>query len=283
MQFVLLINLMDPLSQLFQTTGISASVFFTGSLCTTTTYPSNLAHGHLHLLRAGRLSVMASGHGDRVLDEPTVILFPRSINHQLVPLDAQGVDLVCGTVDLGLAVQSPLQRALPSVVVVPIARLPTIGTSLDLLFAETGQALAGRQAAVDRLIEYLLIQLLRELGRQGESRPGLLAGLSDARLSRVLTELHQNPTRNWTLEQLADLAVMSRARFAAHFLVVMGQTAMDYLTEWRITLAQKRLLQGQPVKSAAAAAGYQSTAAFIRVFNRRIGDSPAVWAASRRG
>lgn len=93
--------------------------------------------------------------------------------------------------------------------------------------------------------------------------------------------MHQDLARHWTLEQLADLAAMSRARFAAHFLAVMGQTAMDYLTDWRITLAQKWLLQGQPVKSAAAAVGYQSVAAFVRVFNRRIGNSPAAWAAKR--
>lgn len=273
---------MDALSHLFQTTGLSATVFFAGSLCNTTAYASNLAHGHLHLLRSGRLRLTAPGHADRVLDVPTVVLLPRSIDHRLVPIDPQGVDLVCGAIDLGLTAHSPLNRALPSVMTMPIERLPAIHASLQLLFDEAGQALAGRQAAIDRLVEYVLIQLLRELGRQGELSSGLLAGLSDARLSRVLTELHQDPARGWTLEQLAQLAAMSRARFAERFLAVMGQTAMNYLTEWRMTLAQKRLLQGQSVKAVAPAVGYRSATAFIRMFSRRVGEAPAAWAAKRR-
>ncbi len=273
---------MDALSQLFQVTGLSANLFFSGSLCSISAYPADLGHGHLHLLRAGQLRFTAPGHRDLLLKEPTVLLLPRSIKHQLMPLDKEGVDLVCGAIDLGLAESSPLHRALPDILALPIKRLPAVASALDLLFAETAQDLPGRQAALDRLLEFLLIQLLRVLQQQGELGSGLLAGLADARLAKPLTALHQNPTQGWTLAQLADLAAMSRARFAAHFLAVMGQTAMDYLTDWRITLAQKRLLQGQAVKTVAAAVGYQSSAAFIRAFSRRVGEAPAGWTARRR-
>lgn len=273
---------MDALSLLFQTTGLSASVFFTGALCNAAAYESNLDHGHLHVLRAGRLRLTAAGHSDRVLDQPSVILLPRSIEHALVPMDSAGADLVCGAIDLGLTAHSPLNRVLPAMMTIPIERLPAITASLQLLFNEVGHELAGRQAAVDRLVQYVLIQLLRELGREEGLSSGLLAGLSDDRLSRALTQMHQHPARPWTLQQLADLAIMSRARFAAHFLTLMGQTAMDYLTDWRMTLAQKCLLQGQSVKVVSANVGYQSTAAFIRVFNRRIGEPPAGWATKRR-
>lgn len=272
---------MDALSHLFQATGLSAKVFFTGALCSTSAYASNLEHGHLHVLRSGRLRLTARGHDDLVLDEPSVILLPRSIEHALIPMDEEGANLVCGAIDLGLSAHSPLGRALPPIVALPIERMPAIETSLDLLFCEVGEQRAGRQAAVDRLVEYVLIQLMRVLGSQGQTSPGLLAGLSDARLSRAISQMHEDPARTWTLQQLADRASMSRARFAAHFLDVMGQTAMDYLTDWRMTLAQKNLLQGQSVKVVAAAVGYQSPAAFMRVFGRRIGEPPAAWARSR--
>ena len=268
---------MDLLSHLFESTGLSAKLFFAGSLCQTTGYAAHLAHGHLHLLRAGPLRLVAPGHSECVLKEPTVLFLPRSLDHQLIPMSAQGVDLVCGAIDLGLTLHSPLQRSLPPIIAIPTARLPAINASLDLLFAETDQALPGRQAAVDRLVEYVLIQLLRELVHQGVLASGLLAGLADARLARALTALHKAPARDWTLEQLADIAAMSRSRFAAHFLQVMGQTAMDYLTDWRLTLAQKRLLQHQPVQSVAVAVGYQSAAAFTRVFHRKMGTAPAAW------
>jgi hypothetical protein len=46
---------------------------------------------------------------------------------------------------------------------------------------------------------------------------GLLSGLGDSKLSRVLIAIHEKPEHNWTLDRLASIAGMSRAKFAAHF------------------------------------------------------------------
>jgi AraC-like DNA-binding protein len=72
-------------------------------------------------------------------------------------------------------------------------------------------------------------------------------------------------------------AGMSRARFAEHFRKVVGQTPAEYLQYWRLTLARKQLLAGNALKQIAPAVGYQSVAAFHRVFRQRFGVSPKEW------
>ncbi|WP_240936119.1 helix-turn-helix domain-containing protein [Billgrantia bachuensis] len=70
---------------------------------------------------------------------------------------------------------------------------------------------------------------------------------------------------------------MSRASYAAHFRTVMGQTPAEYLLSWRISLAQKRLLQGRPIALIADEVGYESPSALARAFRRKTGNSPRDW------
>ena len=106
---------------------------------------------------------------------------------------------------------------------------------------------------------------------------GILLGLADARLARAITAIHKRPERTWSLEELAKLAGMSRARFAAHFRTVVGATPFDYLTDWRIDVAQGLLWRGEPLKLVAPCMGFQSSTAFSRAFSKRIGLSPTEW------
>jgi transcriptional regulator GlxA family with amidase domain len=103
---------------------------------------------------------------------------------------------------------------------------------------------------------------------------GVLAGLADPRLARALTAMHEAPGKPWSLEDLADAAGMSRTRFAERFRAVIGRTPIDYLTLWRMTVARQRLAKGKPVKSVAVEVGYDSAAAFSRVFSRIVGHPP---------
>ena len=72
---------------------------------------------------------------------------------------------------------------------------------------------------------------------------------------------------------------MSRARFALNFRARVGATPLDYLTDWRISVAQTLLRRGKPLKAVAPAVGYTSPVALTRVFTRRLGLSPAAWLA----
>jgi AraC-like DNA-binding protein len=106
---------------------------------------------------------------------------------------------------------------------------------------------------------------------------GIFAALADARLAHAVNAMHERPAHPWTLDELADLAGMSRARFAVNFREAVGITPLDYLTDWRMSIAQNLLKLGRPIKSVAAAVGYQSQAALARVFAKRVGHAPTDW------
>jgi AraC-like DNA-binding protein len=70
---------------------------------------------------------------------------------------------------------------------------------------------------------------------------------------------------------------MSRARFAARFRQVVGMTPFDYLTDWRLGVAQTMLRKGSSLKLIAAAVGYANPTALTRVFTHRLGMPPSEW------
>jgi transcriptional regulator GlxA family with amidase domain len=108
---------------------------------------------------------------------------------------------------------------------------------------------------------------------------GVLLGLSDPRLSKAIELMHKHPENSLSLEELAGRAGMSRARFAAHFHRVVGITPFDYLTNWRLAIAQTMLRKGNSLKLIATAVGYTNATALTRVFTQRIGTSPTEWLA----
>lgn len=126
---------------------------------------------------------------------------------------------------------------------------------LDALFTEAFDERSGCEAALNRLSEVVLVYLLRHAVEQGLLRSGVVAGLADACLAKALNAMHAEPARPWTLQGLADLSGMSRARFAAHFGAVVGEPAIEYLAGWRLSMAQGLLAQGRQVKSIADEVG----------------------------
>lgn len=262
---------MDPFAALFAHAAPTARTFYAGNLCETAQFAEC---GHLHLLKGGALTVSQSGEPDIVVVEPTLLFFPRGRAHRFTGAAEGGADLVCATVDLGGDAGNPIGEGLPELILLPLAAHPALAPVCDLLVAEGFAEGNGRQAALDRLFDYLLILIVRHVVKSGIVADGVLAGLADPRLAKALTAMHEKPRRSWTLDDLAHTAGMSRTRFAAHFRAVVGRTPIDYLTCWRMTLARQLLAKGKSVKSVAAQVGYESAAAFSRVFARITGDSP---------
>jgi transcriptional regulator GlxA family with amidase domain len=123
------------------------------------------------------------------------------------------------------------------------------------------------------------VLLLRVAIDQQLVKRGVLNGLGDARLSKAISAMHERPEQAWTLEELAQIAGMSRPRFAVHFREVVGATPFDYLTDWRIGVAQDLHRKSEPLKMVAPAVGYSGSTALSRVFSDRVGLSPMEWLA----
>ena len=256
-------------------------MFYSGRLCGISPNLDEQA-GYLHVLRKGTLTVTHPNARRLVLDTPSILFFPRPHLHQLHGPDQEGAQLVCATVEFGVGMLNPLIASFPEPFVVPLDALPELAPALELLFTEAASELPGRQTALDRLFEYVLVLLIRSALNARLVDSGVLLGLADERLSKAIEGMHKHPETAWSLEQLAQRAGMSRARFAAYFRQVVGMTPFDYLTHWRLGVAQTMLRKGNSLKLIASAVGYANATALTRVFTQRVGIPPSEWLARSR-
>ena len=272
----------DRLSGILERFRVRAELHHTGRLCGVEHFDACDGHGYLHVLRHGDLQV-SHPHAQELprtlhLHEPTLLLYPRPLTHRFEDPPAEGADLTCARLDFDGGACNPLARALPSLVVLPLARVSGLELSLELLFAEADQARCGQRLLADRIFEVVVIQLLRWLldhPQEAGVHPGFIAGLSDPRLARALVAIHDAPGQAWSLQRMAECAGMSRTAFAELFTATVGLPPIQYLANWRATEA-RRLLKNRrfSVATVAEMLGYRSEAAFRRFFKRVEGVGP---------
>jgi AraC-like DNA-binding protein len=270
---------MDRLAPFFERFSLSARMFYSGRLCGTTGNHDSEHAGYLHLLKKGTLKIIRPDARQMIIDEPSIVFFPNSRHHRLHGSENEGAELVCATIEFGAGMLNPLIASFPEPLVLALDALPEFEPTLQLLFSEAFSELPGRQAAIDRLFEYLFVLLIRSAMNAHLIDSGILIGLSDLRLGKAFEGMHKNPETAWSLEKLAQTAGMSRARFAAYFRQVVGMTPFDYLTDWRLGIAQTMLRKGNSLKLIAAAVGYTNASALTRVFTQRLGIPPCEWLA----
>jgi len=111
---------------------------------------------------------------------------------------------------------------------------------------------------------------------------GWLAAVRDAHVGRALALLHAQPKKDWTVEDLAREAALSRSALAERFADLVGEPPMQYLTRWRLTLAAAALRSsGRAIAQVAEEYGYESESAFNRAFKREFEVPPAAWRRQR--
>ncbi|MFC0401790.1 AraC family transcriptional regulator [Paraburkholderia rhizosphaerae] len=163
---------------------------------------------------------------------------------------------------------------------------PTVaGSRLARIVALMREEAFDESPGSECLINYLsaaLFALTLRFASEGADAPrGLLALAGQPRLQPALSAMFEEPGKPWTLDQFASLCHMSRATFVRQFQDAIGRSATDMLTEVRLTIAGRALLETlESVAEIGASVGYQSEAAFQRVFKRHIGVTPARWRAT---
>ncbi len=272
----------DGISQLLDQIGLRANTYYAGPLCGMHDFGSGEGVGHLHVIRSGELRAAQSGHPDIHVREPTLLFYPRPLDHWL-DIDASvTVDVLCASVRYEAGRENPLTQSFPPVLVIPFAALNHIDTTLASLFAEAAANAPGRQVMLDRLCDILLIQIVRFAIDQGFVQSGVLAGLAHRRLAPLLIDLLDDPRHAWTVARMAAHVHMSRNGFSREFAQIIGITPADFLTRVRIALAQRLLRKGRPVALVAGEVGYNSQPAFSRAFIREVGRSPSAWLKQMR-
>jgi AraC-like DNA-binding protein len=147
-------------------------------------------------------------------------------------------------------------------------------STLDLLAAEARSGMPMVEVVITRLVDFLFLQTVRAC--VAEEAPAWLGALRDPRIAETIALMREQPSRDWTVEELARRVGMSRSVFSARFRELVGEPPLAHLTRWRIQAAAARL-RGQPdrgLAEIAAEVGYASEAAFNRAFKRCVGVAP---------
>lgn len=245
-------------------------------------------------LQGGDLVAFPRGDAHSLVDAPEGVALPAEEILQGQNLDHYGpvtyggnglpATVLCGYFQFDRDRPHPLVAALPPLIHIRGSdgyNFAWLQTALNFMIHETKAARPGAEAVVNRLAEVLFVQMVRAYIEQSDAPPGMLAAIADKQIAAALQLMHQTPQHPWALAILAQRVGMSRSAFAARFNRLVGQTPMQYLTFWRMQKAQE-LLQDKGLSTAAIAerVGYQSDAAFSRVFKKAIGMGPG---AFRRG
>ena len=120
-----------------------------------------------------------------------------------------------------------------------------------------------------------LLHMFRRLPSEGDRALSWLIGLRDARLSRVIESVLDDPSTNHTVESMADAAAMSRSAFAARFSRSFDHTPMAFVHQIRMQRASQ-LLEGTvlPIDEVAARVGFTSRSHFAQSFKKHTGFTP---------
>jgi AraC-like DNA-binding protein len=266
-----------------------------------------------HAVNTGTAWLLLEGHAPRQLAPGDVLLLPAGTRHRIasdpdqpcqlfdhtaaraaladggvvrVGDEPRRTQILCASYHLDPAVTIPLVELLPVLITPPPDPHGPLTDLVGLLGYEIAQPRPGVSTALNRLLDLVLIHILRSwlvTADPGDMRPSWLAALRDPTIAAALTALHADPARPWTVESIASHVAVSRATLARRFTTLVGDTPANYLTRWRMELAAHRLrTESEPIAPIARAVGYTSEYAFNRAFARVHGHSPGRYRARAR-
>ncbi len=150
--------------------------------------------------------------------------------------------------------------------------------AFEAMLAEFSRPQLGTLALASTLMKQCLILLLRRLHEQQDWRFPWLAILENPRLENALRVMLDAPEKQHRVEELAELACMSRSSFSEHFTKAFGQPPHEFLTNYRLRRAAQLLTTGDlPIKNIADRVGYQSRSSFSRAFKSLYAVDPAAY------
>jgi thiosulfate/3-mercaptopyruvate sulfurtransferase len=285
---------MDLISNMLSTLRLDANIFLHSTFCNEWVIDIGdfdvgtfhlVSHGDswLHLphqkpipLKARDLVVLPHNAPHLITNSPEA---PRSETPRNTPADevfGPSVTLICGKVSFSQNYWNPLIDALPEYIILTAqdSRDTTLGNIIEALISESEGKKIGGEAIIDRLADILFIEVLRAYVSRTHSNSGLVA-VSDPKISLALSEFHEDPGRNWSVQNLAEVACLSRSAFAERFQSLLGLSPMHYVGRWRMQIAHCKLTEtDESIGDIAESCGYTNEESFAKAFRKEFGGSP---------
>jgi AraC-like DNA-binding protein len=188
--------------------------------------------------------------------------------------------LMGGHFEFTPSVQHPFIKSLPKVIHINTTKELNLWLEQAALMMneEISSEKIGSKLILGRLVDILFVLIIRAYIEQVDIKKGFLLALKDTRISNSLKSMHESPEKDWTLLQLAVTAGMSRSLYCREFKRLVGETPLSYLTNWRILKSKEILSESKEnISEIAGRVGYQSEAAFNRLFKSKVGETPATY------
>lgn len=176
-------------------------------------------------------------------------------------------------------VPSPLINGLPMAIKLPgffTRHNSLIVSAYEEMDRQKDDSFMGQPIAI-RLSEAILTIALTTAA-EANTELFLFKGLGDKAVARVISAVIRDPKKDWTLESLAKEAGLSRSSLSSHFLAMLNQSPIEFVTHVRMTRASDMLKHSRlSLAAIAQEAAYGSEAAFNRAFRKWCGIAPGAF------
>lgn len=242
----------------------------------------DFGEGQRHQLAAGDCFLLANAssyvlaNDDHILSEDGLAAFDWA-QSDIARHEGNDTVLIAGTFSFEESDADLPLDSLPTFLLIPSsnASATVVRSTLAILDIEIKGTQIGAAVLTDRLVDILLVQVLRAALIQDDGdNLGWISALADPRIGRAIGLMHGNAAYPWSLETLAGSVAMSRSAFSKRFKSLVGLAPLDYLLRWRMRLARNALRRGSTVATVASEVGYSSESAFGHAFKRIYGIAP---------
>jgi AraC-like DNA-binding protein len=252
-----------------------------------------LGKGRELLMTAGDCVVISRGephklYSDRRTRSFSVLDFDRSSAERGVVRHGGAQPhstMICGKFTLARPSRGNVLELLPPVLLLkPPEDGERLGEILRHIVSESASERPGQGVALSRLTEVLFVEVLRNwIKSLGPGEGGWLGAMADPHIGPALRFIHERPDRPWTLDELGQRVGLGRSAFSARFTKLVGQSMYSYLIARRMAEAAFLLeTSDEPIARIASRVGYDTAAAFSKLFHRYHGLSPGRYRAARR-
>jgi AraC-like DNA-binding protein len=193
--------------------------------------------------------------------------------------------MICGNFTVSRPLFGSVLELLPPVLLLkPTADSGWLEAILRRMVSESALERPGQRVALSRLTEVLFVEVLRNwIASLSPGQGGWLGAISDPHIGPALKLIHENPELPWTLSDLGQRVGLGRSVFSARFTKLVGQSMHRYVIERRMAEAAFLLeTSDEPIARIASRVGYETAAAFSKLFHRHHGMSPGRYRAARR-